>query len=107
MFSWTVVLGKLPTCKMMQKRYHTCSICLSWCMSCRQKVETKNHLLTQCHFTSFLWFKALTKLGLVWVSLRSIRDFFAADLGRDLGRRGIIFYVVIVHCIYWLVGGEK
>lgn len=51
----------------------------------RQKVETQNHLLTRCHFTSFLWFKALTELGLVWVASRSIRDFFAADLGRDLG----------------------
>lgn len=27
-------------------------------------METQNHLLTHCHFTSFLWFKAGEDLGL-------------------------------------------
>lgn len=77
-------------------------------MLCRQETKTHDHLLISCPFMSFLWFKALTELGLIWVSLRSTRDLFAADLGRDLGRRSRTFWVVVVHCLCWVyfVGEE-
>lgn len=36
---------------------------------------------------------------MVWKVPRYTHELFTVDLGRDFGRRGRIFWIMIVHCI--------
>lgn len=47
-FSWTVALGKLPTCDMLQKRWPTCALCSNWCVVYRKEKEAQDHMLMHC-----------------------------------------------------------
>lgn len=51
--------------------------------------------------------QALEEMGLVWVVPRSLHELFAAAIGRELGRRGGIFWTMIVHYIFWSVWLER
>lgn len=48
-FSWTTMLGKLPTCGMMQKRCNSCALCPNWCVLCRKEMK----IMIICLFIAF------------------------------------------------------
>lgn len=97
----------MSTFKMMQKKWPTCDLCLNWRMLCWKEVETQEHILVHCLFTSCLCLRNLEEMSLVWAVPRSSHELFVVDLGCDLGRRGIIFWTAVVHCICWLILLER
>lgn len=64
-FSWLVVLGKLNTCDLVQKRNHHRVLSPSWCVLCRGSDESIDHLLLHCPLAArSVWQKLLLEIGL-------------------------------------------
>ena len=81
LFSWLVVLGKLPICDVVQMRNPHILLSPSWCVLCRSSLGTQDHIFLHCPYAQILWSYVLVELGLVWVHPSSCSDLFAVNLG--------------------------
>ena len=48
-FSWLLILKKLNTQDLLQKRQFFLSVSSNWCVMCRTESESVNHLFLHCH----------------------------------------------------------
>ena len=73
-FTWLVAHKKVNTNDMLQLRRPFKAPCPDWCILCRGREETIDHLILHCPIILGLWHKLFYQVGMVWVQPRSICD---------------------------------
>lgn len=80
-FLGLTVLGKLPICDSLQKRFQNIRLSLNWFSQCRVSSENSSHLILQCSYAQGIWNKAINELSLQWVIPVSAADLLVDNLG--------------------------
>ena len=106
-FSWLLVIGKLPTCDIVQRRHTYICISPNWCVLCKSCSEDQDHLFLHCPFSTTLWNRVLNELGLSWTKPWSLVDLFSLNLGSYISKRGKVFWRVIVQAFCWSLWLER
>uniref|UniRef100_A0A2N9FA08 Zinc-hook domain-containing protein n=1 Tax=Fagus sylvatica TaxID=28930 RepID=A0A2N9FA08_FAGSY len=63
-FTWTAVLGKLPTIDNLRKRN---MVIVNRCCLCKTAAESIDHLFLHCNLAKDLWDSVLSSFGVSWV----------------------------------------
>ena len=69
-FGWLLILKKLNTKDLSQKRKPFWSLSPSWCTMCRKESESINHLFLHCPVAQMVWSINLQKFKVSWSSLK-------------------------------------
>jgi hypothetical protein len=102
-FTWTAVLGKLPTADNLRKRK---IVLVNRCCLCKAAEESVDHLLLHCHWAKELWGSVLSLFGVSWVMPRQVReliDCWQKGLGRH---QHSLIWKAIPHCLMWCLWRE-
>uniref|UniRef100_A0A2N9IJT9 Protein-lysine N-methyltransferase FSB_LOCUS52282 n=1 Tax=Fagus sylvatica TaxID=28930 RepID=A0A2N9IJT9_FAGSY len=95
-FTWTAVLGKLPTIDNLRRRG---MVLVNRCCMCKAAAESDDHLFLHCPLAKDLWDTALSLFGVPWVMPRQVRGLF------DCWTRGLIrhqyslIWKALPHCL--------
>jgi hypothetical protein len=103
-FTWTAVLGKLPTIDNLRKRN---MVIVNRCCLCKNAAESIDHLFLHCILAKDLWDSVLLSFGVSWVMpcrVRMLVDCWQGGLGRQ---RNSLIWKAIPHCIMWCLWRER
>jgi hypothetical protein len=103
-FTWTAVLGKLPTIDNLRKRN---MVIVNRCCLCKNAAESIDHLFLHCNLAKDLWDSVLLSFGVSWVMpcrVRVLVDCWQGGLGRQ---RNSLIWKAIPHCIMWCLWRER
>jgi hypothetical protein len=103
-FTWTAVLGKLPTIDNLRKRG---MVLVNRCCMCKAAAESDDHLFLHCPLAKDLWDTALSLFEVSWVMPQQVRGLF------DCWTRGLIrhqhslIWKALPHCLMWCLWRER
>ena len=103
-FTWTAVLGKLPTIDNLRKRG---MVLVNRCCMCKAATESDDHLFLHCPLAKDLWDTALSLFGVSRVMPRQVRGMF------DCWTRGLIrhqyslIWKALPHRLMWCLWQER
>uniref|UniRef100_A0A2N9G3X1 Reverse transcriptase zinc-binding domain-containing protein n=1 Tax=Fagus sylvatica TaxID=28930 RepID=A0A2N9G3X1_FAGSY len=103
-FTWTAVLGKLPSIDNLRKRN---MVIVNRCCLCKNDAESVDHLFLHCKLAKELWDSVLSSFGVSWVmpcQVRMLVDCWQGGLGRQ---RNSLIWKVIPHCLMWCLWRER
>ncbi|RVW56152.1 hypothetical protein CK203_080775 [Vitis vinifera] len=72
--AWLVAYGKVNTDDKLRLRRPYKALCPQWCILCKGKGESIDHIFLHCPITIGLWHRLFNLVGLVWVPPRSLED---------------------------------
>ena len=106
-FSWLLVLKKLNTRDLLQKRQPFWSASPSWCVLCRSESEMVNHLFLQCSIAQRVWMYILQKFNVSWVLPQDVNHLIEGDfmVGRD--KRTKLLWSLVLHVGFWTLWKER
>ena len=85
-----MILKKLNTQDLLQRRQPFLSISLSWCIMCRNESESVNHLFLHYYLAQRVWTYVLQKFKVSWVLPQDVNQLIEGDftMHRDKGVLG-------------------
>ena len=101
------MLGKLNVHSNLQRRKPYHSLSPGWCILCKKKNESTDHLFLHCDFSLTLWFKILKEFGLDWVIPRSCNEMLTLCHGFHLSKKGKILWKTTVTATFWAIWSER
>ncbi|KAM7480816.1 hypothetical protein LguiB_005399 [Lonicera macranthoides] len=78
-FGWLASWKRVNTGDILQIRRPYLAISSSWCILCKQKGESIDHILLHCNFTGYMWNKVGEVFGSIGAKPSSWRDFLSME----------------------------
>ena len=106
-FGWLLILKKLNTQDLLQKRQPLLYVSPSWCVMCKKGSETVNHLFLHCSVAQKVWTNILQKFTISWVLPQDINHLILGDFmfGRD--RRTKLLWSLVIFAVLWTLWRER
>ncbi|XP_077240384.1 uncharacterized protein LOC143881283 [Tasmannia lanceolata] len=103
-FAWVVSHRCINTCDILQaKNVHLAS----WCILCQKNVETMDHVLLLCPFSSSVWMDIMRFCGMSWATLNSISETLKSWGGAFKGCIGESLWYSIPYAVIWFIWLER
>jgi hypothetical protein len=105
---WLVAHGRLNTCDLLQRRRPKACFSPHWCVLCKKKGESGDHVFVQCEVVSQLWERLFLEAGLSWEIPDGICEFLSASrLGFGRGKKAKILWGSSVLAVIWVIWMER
>ena len=106
-FCWLLILKKLNTQDLLQKRQPYLSISPSWCVVCKKDCESINHLFLHCPMVYRVWIAVIQKFKVSWVLPQDVNQLIeeAFMVGRD--KRTKLLWSLVICATLWTVWRER
>ncbi|XP_071719602.1 uncharacterized protein [Rutidosis leptorrhynchoides] len=101
-FHWLAIKDSIPVKDVLARRHILPSNIPSVCVFCRVEVESVNHLLIHCKWTSSIWTELFRWWNIRWVIPRSIVD-FSFDWYYGMGIKASRFWKLIGPATIWAI----
>lgn len=106
-FCWEVVLQKINTLDLLQKKRPNMCLSPHVCCLCLGSGETISHLLISCPFVFFIWSWFSSLFGYRWTPSSSVVNLFDPTFYRQPTVRGRIMWRATRAAVLWSVWEER
>ena len=106
-FGWLLILKKLNTHDLLQRRHPFLSTSPSWCVTCRYANESVNYLFLLCPVAQRIWTKIIQKFKVSWVIPQDINHLILGEFMLRRDRRIKLLWSLVLHSVLWTLWRER
>ena len=106
-FCWLLILKKLNTQDILQKRQPFLSVSPSWCVMCKQDSESINHLFLHCPLVYRVWIAVIQKFKVSWVLPQDVNQLIEGPFMVGREKKTKLMWSLAIHAILWTVWRER
>lgn len=100
-FSWTVILCRINTMDMLQRRRPFMLLSPHWCALCHLDGGSVHHIFLHCSFTHKVWIYFISRMGCYWVMPEKLYLMFSSWKSFGASVRPTKFGDSLLHAILW------
>ena len=106
-FSLLLVLKKLNTQDLLQRRQPFLSISPGWCVMCKNENESVDHLFLHCTTAQRVWTYVLQKFKVSWVLPYEVTQLIEGDFTMQRDKRIKLLWSIVIHAVLWSLWKER
>jgi len=100
-FFWIIVLSRINTMDMLQRRKPFIALSPQWCYLCHKDEESVDHIFFHCSFTTKVWTYFISRIGCYWVMPGKLIHMFLSWKSIGVTIRSTKFGDSLLHSILW------